>query len=655
MSKIISKTNSIKRADEHILEMPIIEHFYTAQNAQQIIDNIDPFIIHGRKFITFDTETHKHDIENHEVKNTVRRWIGSGKTAKAQDYPFVVSICDGKKAYTLYDYPENNYNEFKKLSVIFEDPDIHKIAHNIKFDMHMLQNINMRLIGPLHDTVVLAKLINENRHSFELKNLAEPYKGILVFEDLLDQYKKIHKVIDYRDFPTSLLSNYANADVWNCYLLFKEEYPQLDTMYKLYKTEMQVTIVLYAMERYGILLNKDYENALKKELADATNLAEQEIYTEAKNIFNINSSVQLYDILMDLSVDPKRIPKTEKGNNSLDKKVLKKMTDIPLVNKILDFRNNSKLYTTYAVGMYEQIDYYSRVHGNIKQTEAVTGRMSVNKPALQTLPKKEKRIRKAFIPTPGYNLVFMDLDQIEYRLFAHYAEAEGLIEAIKKGYDVHQATASLVYKVPYASVNEQQRNRAKTINFALIYGMGNAALADALGLTLAEAIDFSNDYFMAIPEALPFIRFVKVVVAQRGYSINAYGRRRHLEADQLYKAPNSLIQGCAADYIKNKMVLIYKYLLKNQLKSRIILIVHDELVFEIHKEEMYILKTLQYLLSDYKNFCVPITAGIDIGNPSWGDKKPYKDLDLQSLLDTQDLNYPMFNGHIFDIKEINNE
>ena len=192
------------------------------------------------------------------------------------------------------------------------------------------------------------------------------------------------------------------------------------------------------------------------------------------------------------------------------------------------------------------------------------------------------------------------------------------MEAINNGKDVHTAAAELVYQTD--EVTADQRSRAKTLNFALLYGMGNTALADSLDMTVSEAIRFRSVYFAQIPEAAPFIETVKEVVKQRGYIRNLFGRRRRLKYDESYKAPNALIQGCAADYLKYKIVEIYKYLKFNKYKTRMLMICHDEIIFEVHKEERFLLPILKTMLSDFTTFRVDITAGVEQGRPSWGSK-----------------------------------
>lgn len=645
-----------------------VSRFHVVESAEELLARVEPFELLGRRFITFDTETHPHYSSSHIVPETVvRRWVGTGKHATPQDYPFCISICDGKNSYTLFDSVGNGFAELKKLAPLLEDPTVEKIAHNTKFDMHMLANAGMKLVGKLHDTVVLAKIIDENRRSYQLRDIAAGIDGgITKFEYMVDAYKQLNKVSDYRQIPKELLEQYANADVWNCALEFMKDFVKLDEegLRELYDNEMELMIALYAMERYGMRVDTTYEAPLKQDLQELTDNAERAIYEEAGRMFNINSAKQLYDVLMALGVQDSLIDRTDKGNPKLDKNALANLAEqhnVSIVQKILEYRKYEKLLSTYADGIYSQRDASERVHGSINQTEATTGRMSITKPALQTLPKRDKRIRKAFIPDDEYKLWFFDLDQVEYRLFAHYAKLPALLEQIAKGYDVHAATAAtlfgqnldeLVDKVHKGDDEATAlRSRAKTLNFALIYGMGNQALANDLKVSLTEATEIKARYFSTMPEARVFINTVQQVIKMRGYVRNFYGRRRRLDPDDCYKAPNALIQGCAADYIKHKIVRIYKYLMYYNLKTYMTNVVHDEVVFNIHESEQEQAPILRWLMSDFETFRCPITAGAENGNPSWGQKEE-QDCGFIEVpqIAMRFLEYDVFNGDVFNIR-----
>jgi DNA polymerase-1 len=688
MAKIVSKkTPKIQKGIGYTYDpatfakQHTVQNFLLVEDPVEILDRIQPLVYNNKRLITFDTETHAYYKSNHEVPpGIVRRWVDSGKKASPQDYPFVMSVCDGTNAFTIYDSVENGFAKFRQLEPLFMDPTIEKIAHNCKFDMHMFANIGMQIRGRIHDTVVLAKLADENRISFKLRDLAAKNKhGIVKFEYMVDNYKQMNKVTDYRQIPKELLVQYANADVWNAMVTFLDEYPKIeqDGLVELYDHESELTIALYAMERRGMPVDLSYEKPLKDDLQRITDNAEAAIYEEAKGMFNINSGKQLYNVLLNLGVSPSWIPMTEKNNPSLDKDALEALAevhDVSIVKKILEFRKYEKLLTTYATGIYDQRDADTCVHGNINQTEATTGRMSITKPALQTLPKKDKRIRRCFMPAKGFSLYFMDLDQIEYRLFAHYAKIPSLLEAIKNGYDVHAATAAMIFHTDldelikwlnhdepskddpeYENIKAQMsrasdmRGKGKTINFALIYGVGEEHLSTLLKCSKTEASELKAQYFALLPEARTFISTVHSVIKVRGYVKNYYSRRRRLDPDDSYKAPNALIQSCAADYIKRKMVMIYKYIMYHDLKSYLANIVHDELVEMVADGEEEHLPVFRWLLSDFETFRCPITAGVERGEPSWGQKVAVNTVDFKEPEDKSFLNYDVYNGDVFCI------
>ena len=684
----IIKGNGISYNPETFINEKI--PYFQMASSEEILKAIQPYeYAEGKKVISFDTETYKYFEDSHQVPpSIVRRWVGSGKKAHPQDFPFSISLCDGTNSFVVYDTYENDFKEFKKLAPLFLDSTIEKIAHNTKFDMHMIANIGMKIKGKLHDTVVLAKIVNENRPSFVLENLVEHKPNSIVkFSYMVDTYKQMNKVHDYRLIPKELMTQYTCADVWNAMLLFKDEYPKLapENLLNLYNTEMEEMIVLYSIERYGMKTDAAYEQPLKEDLRKIVDESEADIYKEAGKLFNINSGKQLYNTLLSLGVSKDSFSYTEKGNPILDKNALQSLADkgISLVKKILNYRKNEKLLSTYAIGISEQYDSEHRVHSSINQTEAVTGRMSITKPALQTLPKKDKRIRTYFIPENGHRLYFLDLDQVEYRLFAHYAKAKELLKAIAQGYDVHAATAGIIFHIPVdniingmakqeklkeeikvetdevklAEMNKEidnlqkytdMRSKGKTINFAMIYGVGIGHLCELLHCSQTEAADLKATYFAGIPEAKPFIQLVEYVIKARGWVKNWYGRRRRLDADDCYKAPNALIQGCAADYIKHKMVLMYKFIMYHKLKTTFRNVIHDETILDVPEEEQKYVPYLRWLQSDFKNFRCPITAGAEYTDSNWGHKQEI-DIAFKEPTDKAFINYNVFDGSVFDI------
>lgn len=605
----------------------------TTSDPNEVLKAFVPFEYGGRKFVFFDTETKPVYKTSQDVPaNRVRRFVGTGKNAVPQDLPFVISVGNGTDNFTL----RGDEDTLHQLWPIFEDEGIEKVAHNIKFDMHMLANIGINIKGRLHDTLVLAKLINENRKTFVLKAVAADHGGIIKYEDAVDYYKRSHRVKRYDEIPPVLLGSYANADIYNCSRVFIEEYPLLEQegLLGVYDTECECIWPLYMMERTGMQLDPDYEMPLKQELQHKADQMESEIYAAVGHKFNLNSTQQLYDALLSVGVDDSWIPKTDKGNPSLDKKAMDKLANfyhIDLVGKVLAYRQATKLLVTYAYGIYEQRDAVDKIHANINQCEATTGRMSITKPAMQTIPRDDKHIKRAVVPGPNHWLVYLDYSQVEYRIYAHYMKSEHLIELINKGYDVHAATAALLNHEHVDSfmerlhaedpVAKKQRQRAKTINFALLYGVGASHLSELLNCDINEARQIKQEYFSAIPEANVFINRVQQVVIQRGYVRNYYGRRRRLKPDECYKAPNSLIQGCAADVMKKQLCKLYRFIVGHDLQTKMINIVHDEVQLCVPDNELIYVPDFKACLEDKEHFRTHIEADIELSNESWAKKE----------------------------------
>lgn len=605
----------------------------TTQDPEVVLSQFKPYIWEGRKFMFFDTETFPYYESSQDVPPwRVRRWVGTGKSATPQDLPFVISVGNGEENWTL----RGDVETLSQLKPLFEDSSIEKVAHNIKFDMHMLENIGISIAGRLHDTLVLAKIINENRKSFALRSLAEEHGGIIKYEDTVDHYKRSHRVKRYDKLPEVLLGSYANADIYNCYLVFVNEYPALEpeNLVDVYDTECAIIRPLYQMERTGMQLDPDYEQPLKAELQAIADQMENEIYEAVGRRFNLNSTQQLYNALLDTGVDDSWIPKTDKGNPSLDKKAMDRLANfyhIDLVDKVLKYRQATKLLVTYAYGIYEQRDSANRIHANINQCEATTGRMSITKPAMQTIPRDDKHIKRAVVPGEGNYLVYIDYSQVEYRIYAHYMRSEHLIDLINKDYDVHAATAALLNHENVDSFVERlhngdaeakaQRQRAKTINFALLYGVGVNHLCELLNTSYEEAARVKAEYFAAIPEANAFINKVQQLIIQRGWIRNYYGRRRRLLSSECYKGPNALIQGCAADVIKHRLVVLYQYIQENKLDTKLINIVHDEVQLQVPEYELVHVPKFLECLQEENNFRTLIKADVEMSNVSWADKK----------------------------------
>jgi len=569
-------------------------------------------------YIALDTETYAIEVPASQVPaHIVRRYVQK----HPQDLPFALSIATLTHSYIVFDDDIMYYKD------IIEDETIDKVLHNTKFDYHILANYGIDLHGKIWDTLVMIKLINENLKSYALKDLAlRIYQDANKWEIMKDNWMQEHRCVDWRKVPRELMADYAAGDTWWTIKLFEKYYPKLAEydLTELYNTESALIYVLAKMERRGFRVNKEYLVNLGKEfeveVADKTNA----LFDKVGYIFNPNSSQQLYKMFLEQGVSKDAIKVNEATNNPiLDKDAMEILAEsYPIAADIMYVRKLSKLQGTFVDGVKNILDSENRVHGNFNQTEATTGRMSSTQPNLQNIPNRDKRIKKAYIPKDGYCIFSFDLKAIEYRGFAHYSRAQGLIDAIKRGHDVHTATASIVFDVPYDDVTKEQRQRAKTINFSLIYGQGDAATAHDLKVDISEARAFKRKYFSALPEAKPFLNTVQQTCKDKGYVRNYFKRRRHLKQEECYKSVNALIQGWAADYMKSKMVLVGHYL--DSFDSGLVSVVHDDLLVEMRLEEVEtIVPVIKSIIDDYTTFRVPILAGCEFGLDNWSDRDEY--------------------------------
>jgi len=571
----------------------------------------------GKAVISIDTETKAYNVSIDKLPPTIiRRFVKK----RPQDVPFCISISNGIEAWAI-----SGIENIVKLKDILEDPTIDKIIANAKFDMHMLANIDVFIAGFIWDPIVMCKLTNENRNSFSIEDMAMEYDADSnKWSIMKDIWLRENKCTDWSLVPKILMKDYACSDAFYEYLIYKDEAEILknEDLMNLYCEEERLIKTLFRIERNGFKIDKEYVKELERGFEIDIENTMEAIFKQAGQVFNINSTKQLYEVLLKIGVDKKDIPFTAKKNPSLDKKVLDSLSEkYDIAHNIVSLRKLEKLYNTYAVNLSKQLQY-GRVHCSFNQTEARTGRMSSSNINLQNIPKKDTRIRRAFIAEDEYVLFFWDYDQIEYKLFAHYCKDPWLIESIKKGWDVHRATAAAIFQAEYDEVTDEQRDIGKTLNFALIYGMGTPALASSLKINNSLAENFKYEYFKKMPNAKRFINTVQEVGKTRGYVKNYFNRRRRLGPSEVYKAVNSIIQGAAADVIKQKMNLVDEYLLNY--KSRLVSVVHDELIGELHKSEVdTVIKDIITLMTDYNNFRVPITIGCQFSMSNWAEKVDY--------------------------------
>jgi DNA polymerase-1 len=506
-----------------------------------------------------------------------------------------------------------------------------KVGQNLKYDAHILANYGITLQGVAFDTL-LESYVLESHMPHNMDSLADRHLGMKTvrYEEVCG--KGVHQ-IGFDQVDLSIATNYAAEDADITLRLHATLWPQIQAnpglLYIYQQIEMPAMRVLGIMERNGIridtaLLSKQGQEVGKRLLA-----LEGEIHTLAGQPFNIQSPKQIAEILFGQLALPV-IKKTPSGAPSTDEEVLQKLAeDYPLPARILDYRSLAKLMSTYIEKLPRMVDPKTgRVHTNFSQATAVTGRLASSEPNLQNIPvrtEEGRRIREAFIPAEGCKLLSADYSQIELRIMAHIAEDENLLAAFAAGRDVHQATAAEIFGVSLEAVTSEQRRYAKVINFGLIYGMSAFGLAGNLGIERSAAQIYIAKYFDRYPGVAQYMERTRLEARENGYVETVFGRRLWLPEIKGSNGPrrqgaeraaiNAPMQGTAADLIKLAMVAVENWLEKEQLKTRMLLQVHDELVFDVPLDELALLQEkLPDLMCKVADLKVPLVVGIGIGD-----------------------------------------
>ncbi|MCL2865658.1 MAG: DNA polymerase I [Lachnospiraceae bacterium] len=460
------------------------------------------------------------------------------------------------------------------------------------------------------DGIIAAYLLNPLKNDYRFYDVAKEYLHLFIAETI-DGYKKAC----YEAFTAFAIVPILQDKLADSGML------------KLFQDmEMPLLFTLYNMERRGICVAaqelKDYSEMLGKQIV----LLEQEIYQGAGETFNINSPKQLGAILFDKLHMP--YGKKTKTGYSTAADVLEKLApEYPLVSQILEYRQLSKLKSTYADGLANYIQADGRIHGKFNQTIAATGRLSSTEPNLQNIPIRMelgRLIRKVFIPEAGYLFLDADYSQIELRVLAHFSGDTQLIQAYKEAKDIHRMTASQVFHVPFEEVTSLQRRNAKAVNFGIVYGMSSHGLSQDLGISRKEAADYITRYFATYPQIKVFLDDMVTQAKEKGYVKTLFGRRRPVpelnSASFMQRsfgervAMNAPIQGTAADIMKIAMIAVDKELIEKKLKSRLILQVHDELLIEADKKEIdQVREILQRQMESAADMLVPLLTDIHVG------------------------------------------
>ena len=584
----------------------------TPQERKQLIE-----LLLSQKRFCFDTETTGIDANEAEL-------VGIAFSIKKGEAYYVPVSADQESAKALLE-------EFRP---VFESSDIEKIGQNIKYDMLILKWYGIDVKGYLADTMIAHYILEpELRHNMDY--LAESYLKYqpVSITNLIG--KKGKKQLSMRDVEVEKVAEYAGEDAditlqLESYLFNKIDEEGFRKLYN--EIEEPLIKALVEVEYNGVNLDVDYLKKYSKQLAKEIVDYEKTVHEEAGVPFNISSPKQVGEILFEKMKLPYRWRKTSTGQYSTsEEKLIEMANDYPIVEKILKYRGLTKLLSTYVDALPKMVNPKTgRIHTSFNQALAATGRLSSQNPNLQNIPIRTPqgaKVREAFVPRGDeFTLLAADYSQIELRLIAEISGDEAMLEAFQKGQDIHQATAARVFGVPLDEVTREQRYRAKTVNFSVIYGAGATNLSRQLDIKRAEATELIKNYFTQYNGLKIYMEDVVKDARANGYVKTLMGRRRYLRdinsrnglirSNAERVAINTPIQGSAADMIKIAMVNIHKAMQAQNLKSKMILQVHDELVFDAHKDELDIIKPLieDKMKNAIPNLKVPILVGMGTGD-----------------------------------------
>ncbi len=577
------------------------------------------------ELFAFDTETTSLDYSQAEIVG-ISFAVEAGSAAYvplAHDYP---------------DVPEqlNRDDILRQLRPLLEDPGKAKLGQNLKYDANVLANYDIELRGIAHDTMLESYVYNSVATKHNMDDMAKKYLHLetIHYEDVAG---KGAKQISFREVPLEQAAPYAAEDADITLRLHQVLWPKLqenERLRQLYLDfEVPLVPVLSRVERNGVLLDVGMLAQQSRELARQIKDIEQHAHEIAGQSFNLGSPKQIQAILYDQLSLPV-LKKTPGGQPSTAESVLQELAlDYPLPKLILEYRGMSKLKSTYTDKLPRQVNKKTgRVHTSYHQAVTATGRLSSSDPNLQNIPvrtEEGRRIRKAFVAPPGCRLLAADYSQIELRIMAHLSDDQGLLKAFSEGRDIHSATAAEVFQVAEEQVTQDLRRSAKAINFGLIYGMSAFGLARQLGLTRSQAQSYIDLYFARYPGVKNYMDNIRETARQQGYVETLFGRRLYLPeiksrnaARRQYAertAINAPMQGTAADIIKRAMIAADAWLQKDQPDGKMIMQVHDELVFEFAESDLESCRaSIGRIMSSAADLKVPLVVDIGVGK-NWDE------------------------------------
>ena len=520
-------------------------------------------------------------------------------------------------------------NEFKK---VLENENIIKIGHNLKYDVQVMMNYGVQVKGKMFDTLLAHYILDpESRHKMDV--LAENYLNYtaIPIEELIGTGKHQKNM---RDIDVQLVTEYAAEDADITLQLKHKLAPEIaekNFEKLLHEVEEPLSLVLAEVEYTGVKIDTEVLGGMSKELNELSLQAQEQIFELAGREFNISSPKQLGEVLFDKLKLIEKPKKTKTGQYATGEDILSKLAkDHEIADRILEFREYQKLRSTYVDALPKLISSKDGfIHTDYRQAVAATGRLSSNNPNLQNIPirtAKGREIRKAFIPrAKDFKIFAADYSQIELRIIAAFAKDEHMIEAFKNGQDIHATTASKVFKVPMEDMTPDIRRKAKEVNFGLIYGISAFGLAQNIGISRTEAAEVIDAYFSEFPAIKRYmdqainkakeLEYVETILGRRRYLRDINSRNATVRGFAERNAINAPIQGSAADMIKVAMINIHRWMKEQKLKSKMIMQVHDELVFDTHVDELELLKEkTEYFMKTAIPLDVPMEVGMGVGN-----------------------------------------
>jgi DNA polymerase-1 len=575
--------------------------------------------------VAFDTETNSLDYMNAEI-------VGLS-----------LAVADGDACYipVAHDYPGApdqlaREEVLSKLKEWFEDEAQKKVGHHLKYDAHILARYDIELRGMAYDSMLESYVLNSVATRHDMDSVARQYLGkeTIHFEDVAG---KGAKQLTFNQVDLETASPYAAEDADITLQLHEALWSQLSDIPSLRAVyediEQPLVPILLSMEETGVLVDRKMLSTQSRELGKKMGELEQQAHELAGGPFNLGSPKQLQEILFEKQGLPV-IRKTPKGQPSTAEDVLVELAndyDLPAV--IIKYRGVSKLKSTYTDKLPLMINERTgRIHTSYHQAVAATGRLSSTDPNLQNIPirtEEGRRIRQAFVPPEGHVLVAADYSQIELRIMAHLSADKGLLGAFEKEQDVHQATAAEVFQTALDQVSADQRRSAKAINFGLMYGMSAFGLAKQLGISRGEAQEYVDLYFDRYPGVKQYMDDIRARASEKGYVETVFGRRLYLPEINARNAQrrqyaersaiNAPMQGTAADIIKRAMIRVYAWLEEKKPAARMIMQVHDELVFEVAEAEVdAVTDDVIELMNGAAELSVPLKVEVGTGS-NWDE------------------------------------